>query len=97
MLIELLLCVTKLGRFDRSTGRVRLWKEKEKNALAFEILQGHFPAIVGFEAEIWDLRTDLEHVCHPVGTRPSAPLEERVEIFGDPHWIASEWRPSSRV
>jgi hypothetical protein len=38
-LIKLLLRVTKLGRFDGSTGSVSFWKEKEEHALAFEIVQ----------------------------------------------------------
>jgi hypothetical protein len=36
-LIELRFGVTKLGRFDRSTGCVGFWKEKEEHALAAQI------------------------------------------------------------
>jgi hypothetical protein len=36
-LVELLLCVTKLGRFDGSTGGVGLREEKEEHALAAKI------------------------------------------------------------
>lgn len=34
---KLLFCVTKLGRFHRSTGGVRLGKEIEQKALSFQI------------------------------------------------------------
>jgi hypothetical protein len=37
-LIELLFCVTKLGRFDRSTWSVRLRKKEEQDTAAFEVL-----------------------------------------------------------
>ena len=37
--IELLFCVTKLGRFDRSTRGVRLRKEKEHDPAAFKIFK----------------------------------------------------------
>jgi hypothetical protein len=37
-LIELLFCVTKLGRFDCSTGSIRFWEKEEQDAAAFEIL-----------------------------------------------------------
>jgi hypothetical protein len=36
-LIELLLCVTKLGRFDRSTRGIRFRKEEEQDAAALEV------------------------------------------------------------
>jgi hypothetical protein len=38
-LVELLFCVTKLGRFDRSTGSVRLRKEKEHDPAALKIFK----------------------------------------------------------
>jgi hypothetical protein len=37
-LVELLFCVTKLGRFDCSTGSIRFWEKEEQDATAFEIL-----------------------------------------------------------
>ena len=36
-LIELLFCVAKLGRLNRSTRGIRLRKEEEKDAAAFEV------------------------------------------------------------
>jgi hypothetical protein len=36
-LVELLFCVTKLGRFDRSTGGIRFRKKEKKDAAALEI------------------------------------------------------------
>ena len=36
-LIELRFCVTKLGRFDRSTRRVRFRKEEKQDAAALEV------------------------------------------------------------
>ena len=50
-LVELPLCVTKLGRFYRSTGGAGFWKEKDEDPLASEVLEGEFLAFVGFEAE----------------------------------------------
>ena len=37
-LIELLFCVAKLGRFDRSTRSIRFREKEEKDAAALEIL-----------------------------------------------------------
>ena len=36
--VEFLFCVTKLGRFNRSTRSIRFRKEEEQNAAALEIL-----------------------------------------------------------
>ena len=46
-LVELLLCVAKLGRFGRSTGGVGLGKEEEHDAPAAEIGKGERCAFVG--------------------------------------------------
>jgi hypothetical protein len=46
-LVEVLLCVTKLGRFDGSTGSVRFGIEKEQDATALELFQGDWFAFVG--------------------------------------------------
>src|SRR5579885_1487178 len=42
----------KLGRFRRSTGRVRPGKEKENHAFAFEVLQRDLLPFVGSQAEV---------------------------------------------
>jgi len=49
--VELLFCVTKLGRLDSSTGGVGSGIEEEKDALALEILERDRGAVVGGEAE----------------------------------------------
>jgi hypothetical protein len=60
-LVEIFFCVTKLGRFDRSTGSVCLWKEKEQDALASEVFERDFFAFVGFEAEGGGFVASFEH------------------------------------
>jgi len=50
VLVELLFCVTKLGRFNGST-RVLALGRKEEDALAGEVFQRDFVAFVGFEAK----------------------------------------------
>ncbi len=59
--VELLFCVTKLGRFGRSTRRVGFWKEKEQHAFAAEIRQCQFAALVCFQEKVWSFITDLQH------------------------------------
>jgi len=59
--IELLLCVTKLGRFDRSTGSACFGEEEEEDALAGEVLELDFLAFVGFEAEGGGFGAYFEH------------------------------------
>jgi hypothetical protein len=66
-LVELLLCVTKLGRFDDSTGSVRSGKEKKEDALAGEIFEGDFLAFVGFEAKGGGFGAYFEHLNVPLG------------------------------
>jgi len=61
MLVEVFLCVTKLGRFDGSTGGVGFGVEEEENAMALEISQGNKRVVVGFEAEAGGFGADLEH------------------------------------
>ncbi len=51
VLVELFLCVTKLGRFDGSTGGVGFGVEEEEDAVALEISQGDKCVVVGFETE----------------------------------------------
>jgi hypothetical protein len=51
-LVEMLLCVTKLGRFDRSTRGVGLGEEKEEHALAAKIGKRDVLVVVGFQPEV---------------------------------------------
>jgi hypothetical protein len=51
VLVEFLLCVTKLGRFDGSTGSVGFGVEEEEDALPPEISQGDKRVVLGFETE----------------------------------------------
>ena len=60
-LVKFLFCVTKLGRLDRSTRSVCFRKEKEQYALAPEILQGQFRALVGLQGKIRSLGAYLDH------------------------------------
>ena len=60
-LVELRLCVTKLGRFGGSTGRVGLGEEKNQDALAFEVNEGDFLALIGSEREAWSFVASFEH------------------------------------
>jgi hypothetical protein len=72
-MIELLFCVTKLGRFDDSTGGVGFGKEKEEDAFAFEILEGDGFVFVGLQAERGGFVAGLEHrdplLCWTVSVR----------------------------
>jgi len=60
-LVELFLCVAKLGRLDDSTGSVGFWEEKKEDALAFEIFQGDEFIFVGWDAEPRSFVAGLEH------------------------------------
>ena len=60
-LVELPLCVTKLGRFDSSTGSAGFGEEKEEDALAGEILERDFLAFIGFEAKGGGFGAYFEH------------------------------------
>jgi hypothetical protein len=60
-LIELLFCVAKLGRFDRSTGSIRLRKKEEQDAAAFEVFQRKRLAAVGGESEFGGFVADFKH------------------------------------
>jgi hypothetical protein len=59
--IKIFFCVTKLGRFDGSTGGVGFRKEKEKNAMALEIAQGDECVVIRFEAEAGGFGAYFEH------------------------------------
>jgi hypothetical protein len=58
-LIEVLLCVTKLGRFGRSTRSIRFRKEKENDAPAFVGFQRKLAAFVRFQCEFRGFVADL--------------------------------------
>jgi hypothetical protein len=59
--VEFLLCVAKLGRFNRSTRGVGLGVEEEKNALAGEIFQRNEGVVVCLETETGRFSANLEH------------------------------------
>jgi len=61
-LVEFLFCVTKLGRFYRSTGGVGFGEEKEQDALGVEIFQGEFFALVRLETEIGGFGAWFQHL-----------------------------------
>ena len=46
--VEILLCVTKLGRFGRSTGSVRFGEEEEHDTAAFVGFEREFAAFICF-------------------------------------------------
>jgi hypothetical protein len=50
-IVEFLFCVTKLGRFDRSTGGAGFGVEEKEDLLADEVLEGDLLAVVGLKAE----------------------------------------------
>jgi hypothetical protein len=60
-LVEIFFCVTKLGRFDRSTGGVCFGVEEEEDALASEVFERDVFAFVGFEAEGGSFGAKFEH------------------------------------
>jgi len=60
-LVEVFFCVTKLGRFYRSTGGVGFGEEKEEDTPACEVFERDFFAFVGFEAERGGFGADFEH------------------------------------
>jgi hypothetical protein len=66
-LVELPLCVTKLGRFDGSTGGAGFGKEKDEDALPGEVFEGDFFAFVGFEAKGGGFGAYFEHLNVPSG------------------------------
>lgn len=59
--VELLFCVTKLGRLNGSTGSIGFGIKKEQDTLAFEVLEGDGSAVVSEEAECGGFGTWLEH------------------------------------
>lgn len=61
VLVEVFFCVTKLGRFDGSTGSVGFGVEEEEDALAFEISEREIGTVVGFETEAGGFGAWFEH------------------------------------
>lgn len=60
-LVELLFCVTKLGRFDRSTGSIRSREKEEQDAATLEVFERELFAAVGGEGEFGGFVADFEH------------------------------------
>jgi hypothetical protein len=60
-LVEVFFCVTKLGRFDGSTGGVGFRVEEEEDALAGEVGEGKSFALVGFQGEVGGFGAGFEH------------------------------------
>ena len=58
-LVEVFFCVTKLGRFDRSTGGVGFGEEEEQDAQAGKVFKHEMLAFVGLKAEGGDFGTDF--------------------------------------
>jgi hypothetical protein len=62
--VEFRFCVTKLGRFDSSTGSVGFGKEEQEHALALKILERDVFAVVGLEMEVGGFGAGLQHGVH---------------------------------
>jgi hypothetical protein len=60
-LVELLFCVAKLGRFNRSTGSIRLGKKEEQDAAAPKVFERKLFATLGSEGEFGSFVADFEH------------------------------------
>lgn len=58
-LVELLVVVTKLGRFNGSTGRIGLGVKVENDGLALEILQRHLVAVLVQQRKVWGFIIDV--------------------------------------
>jgi hypothetical protein len=63
--VEIFFCVTKLGRFNGSTGGVGLWVKEEEDALSGEVFERDGLVFVGFQAEGGGFGADFEHVKFP--------------------------------
>ena len=64
-LLEFSQGVTKLGRFDDSTGSIGPGKKEQDHALASKILEGDKIAGIRREGKFWSLITDFQHVRSP--------------------------------
>jgi hypothetical protein len=67
--VEFLFCVTKLGRFNRSTGSVGFRIEEDQDALTGEILEGKNGAVVGGKTEGGSFDAGFEHGNSSVGSK----------------------------
>jgi hypothetical protein len=61
-LVELLFCVTKLGRFYRSTGSVGFWIEEQYDAFASKVREGDVVAGIVLQTECRNFVADFQHV-----------------------------------
>jgi hypothetical protein len=59
--LEVLLCVTKLGRFGRSTGGVGFRKEEHHNAPTAKIRERERRAFIGLEPKVRGLVAYFQH------------------------------------
>ena len=84
-LVELLLCVTKLGRFDGSTGSVGFGKEKEQHFFAAKVGQGDVFAVVALDLEIRRFIPSFQHFPHLGTSEYLFPLRS----FGHPLRMSS--------
>ncbi len=74
--VELPLCVTKLGRFDGSTGSAGFGEEKEEDALASEVFERDFFAFVRLQAKGGGFGAYFEHSARLIS--PGTLRTERV-------------------
>ena len=57
--LQILVCVTELGRLDGSPGCVGFGKEKQDHAFASKILQRHIFAVLVRQRKVWGLIIDI--------------------------------------
>ena len=60
-LVEFFFCVTKLGRFNRSTGSVGFWVEEDQHALSGEVFERELAAVVGGKTEGGSFGAGFKH------------------------------------
>jgi hypothetical protein len=61
LFVEVLLCVTKLGRFRRSTWRVGFGEEEQHYPFSLEITQRHIGARIALKREVRCLVSYFQH------------------------------------
>jgi hypothetical protein len=72
--LELFVVVTKLGRFNRSTGRVGLGVEIEDYGFALEILERYLLAVLVKQSEVGRFIIDIHAGCSSQEDDDNAPL-----------------------